>query len=152
MFSYKFFWHGIHRTLLSRAHNSSLPTYLYRFDFDSEHFNFMRILSCGRNVRGTCHADDLSYMFYNGVAKKLNQRTAEFKTIRRLVSILVKFAEHGDPNTGLMKGISRTWNPISKDDEVFKCLNISHDLEVINLPEAEHMKLWDSMYPNELLY
>ncbi|EDW55240.1 esterase B1 [Drosophila sechellia] len=158
LFSYKYFWHGIHRTLLSRAHHAPLaPTFLYRFDFDSKHFNIMRIITCGRKVRGTCHADDLSYLFYNAAAKKLKRRTAEFKTIKRLVSMIVHFAISGDPNIPMVCQDEKeqprgAWLPISKDDKVFQCLNISHDVHVIDLPEAEKLRLWDSIYDRELLY
>lgn len=103
--SYKYFWHGIHRTVLARRKYATAPTYLYRFDFDSKHFNLMRIITCGRKVRGTCHADDLSYLFYNAGAKKLKYRSAEYTTIRRMVAILVKFAECGDPNIPLTDAV-----------------------------------------------
>ncbi|XP_018796327.1 PREDICTED: esterase B1-like [Bactrocera latifrons] len=233
IFSYKYFWHGIHRTLLSRLHHANSPTYLYRFDFDSKHFNFMRIITCGRNVRGTCHADDLSYLFYNAGAKKLKQRSAEFRTIRRLTTMLVRFAECGNPNIPMNEGHDHsyhyhhhhrqpahhmqpvqasnqngssnalqnvqhkangdghehhsrehstdgsfddsvsdgiepalevkaaltknetppqeTWLPVSRDSHIFKCLNISDELEVIDLPEAEKLRLWDEMYTDKAL-
>ncbi|XP_002070356.3 esterase B1 isoform X2 [Drosophila willistoni] len=173
LFSYKYFWHAIQRTLLSRVHHASkAPTFLYRFDFDSKHFNTMRIITCGRKVRGTCHGDDLSYIFYNAAAKKLKRRTAEFKTIHRFISMLVQFAACGDPNIPLIRhdhdhnhdhdmhsdapgpdGEPEVWLPISSEDKVFKCLNISHDVQVIDLPEAEKLRIWDSMYVDRrLLY
>jgi len=117
----------------------------------------MRIITCGRKVRGTCHADDLSYLFYNAAAKKLKRRTAEFKTIKRLVSMVVHFAISGDPNIPMVCQDEKeqprgAWLPISKDDKVFQCLNISHDVHVIDLPEAEKLRLWDCIYDRELLY
>lgn len=175
----------------------------------------MRIITCGRKVRGTCHGDDLSYIFYNAGAKKLKHRTAEYRTIRRFVSILVKFAECGNPNIPLTddatlsvaisqdgnvalvtdtvaethdnkkdnataadadvdadgnkcnqqtrNGITTTiatenvsnkcWPPVGPNDIVYKCLNISDELEVIDLPEADKLKLWDAMYADKsLLY
>ncbi|XP_036329405.1 esterase B1-like [Rhagoletis pomonella] len=242
IFSYKYFWHGIQRTLLSRLHHSNAPTYLYRFDFDSKHFNFMRIITCGRNVRGTCHADDLSYLFYNAGAKKLKQRSAEFRTIRRLTTMLVHFAECGNPNIPMNEGhdhsyhyhhhhrqqssqkqqqqqepkqplplnnqngnsnakqnggqeegdvagqeagaqqysrqssyddsvsdgvelalevngalvegempAQQLWLPVSRDADVFKCLNISDELEVIDLPEADKLRVWDEVYTDRAL-
>lgn len=218
----------------------------------------MRIITCGRKQRGTCHADDLSYLFYNAGAKKLKYRTAEYTTIRRMVAILVKFSECGDPNIPLTDAVcwpalngccsnghdkqqilkekqqqlqvevqlkdnekidnddtlngsgsnsnsssnpsgsdehehdddddepdvsagicvnndgninlllqqdehhkqqlllQQYWPPITCTDDdgtTFKCLNISDELEVIDLPEAEKLKLWDSMYEDKsLLY
>ncbi|EDW14177.1 esterase B1 [Drosophila mojavensis] len=162
--SYKYFWHGIHRTLLSRRrHAPQAPTFLYRFDFDSEHFNIMRIITCGRKVRGTCHADDLSYLFYNAAAKKLKTHSDEFRTIKRLVSMLVHFAATGKPSIALYPQEEpdgnttsvqpEVWLPISRQDAVFKCLNISKDVHVIDLPEADKLWLWDSMYADkQLLY
>uniref|UniRef100_A0A1A9ZUL5 Carboxylic ester hydrolase n=1 Tax=Glossina pallidipes TaxID=7398 RepID=A0A1A9ZUL5_GLOPL len=243
IFSYKYFWHGIHRAVLARQRYATrADTYLYRFDFDSKHFNIMRIIACGRKIRGTCHADDLSYLFYNGGAKKLKYRSAEFKTIRRMVAILAQFAKCGDPNipndnntlincplelelgkdkdsdhhhqhqhqqnekdfctenhssgiditrdsngaggdvthddcsgdilpdtvniTDVDNGSStggneqkehkkrqqqHHWLPISPDDTTFKCLNISDELEVIDLPETEKLQLWDNMYEDKSL-
>lgn len=122
----------------------------------------MRIITCGRKVRGTCHADDLSYLFYNAAAKKLKSRSAEFKTIQRLVSMLVHFAATGKPSISLFtqeeadgdtEPRPHVWLPISRKDAVFKCLNISHDVKVIDLPEAQKLWLWDSMYADkQLLY
>ncbi|XP_067638363.1 esterase B1-like isoform X2 [Eurosta solidaginis] len=236
VFSYKYFWHGIQRTLYSRQQHANAPTYLYRFDFDSKHFNLMRIITCGRKIRGTCHADDLSYLFYNGGAKKLKKRSAEFRTIRRLTTMVVRFAECGNPNIPMNEehdhsykqqqqrltqqplqqqtltvnsqngnnkdalllveqkecGVEREelsseksqkldatdvnsgcddsvevdtilkehemlpqqqWLPISRNTDVFKCLNISDELVVMELPEAEKLRVWDEMYEDKkLLY
>lgn len=84
----KLFWHGIHRTILSRLSlPESGPTFYYRFNFDSPTFNHYRVLMCGKTVRGVCHADDLSYIFKNAISKEVPEATsAEFKTIQRMVS------------------------------------------------------------------
>lgn len=74
-----------------------MPTYLYRFDFDSERFNLMRRLSCGTKVRGACHADDLMYVFYNAGVEKPRKDTMEYLTIRRCIYILTQFARIGNP-------------------------------------------------------
>lgn len=49
------FWHGIHRTVNSRLANpNSGPTYLYRFDFDSQIQNHSKFLFAGKGVSGEC--------------------------------------------------------------------------------------------------
>lgn len=150
IFSYMHFWHGIHRTILSRLKYATAPTYLYRFDFDSKKFNHVRIFMCGPKQRGTCHGDDLSYLFYNAIAKKLSHQSREYKTIRSMVSLWTKFAATGDPNFSDKAEVK--WTPVCKAENGFQCLNISDQMEMIDLPENEKIKLWDSMYPEELLY
>ncbi|XP_055902166.1 esterase B1-like [Eupeodes corollae] len=150
IFSYKYFWHGIHRTILSRSEYATAPTYVYRFDFDSKHFNHVRNFSCGRKIRGTCHGDDLSYLFYNGIAKKLSHQSREYKTIRTMVSLWTQFAATGDPNVSDKSDVK--WKQIERNGKLFQCLNISDNLEMIDFPESKKLELWDSMYPRELLY
>lgn len=49
----KLFWHGIHRTILSRqSFPDAGPTYLMRFNFDSDVMNIARHLFAGKNVKG----------------------------------------------------------------------------------------------------
>lgn len=51
----KWFFHGIHRALLSRlryAPAEAGPVFLYRFNYDSETFNHFRVNICGNGVRG----------------------------------------------------------------------------------------------------
>uniref|UniRef100_A0A1L8DM61 Carboxylic ester hydrolase n=1 Tax=Nyssomyia neivai TaxID=330878 RepID=A0A1L8DM61_9DIPT len=149
----KLFWHGIQRTLLSRLNAQEAgPTYLYRFNFDSPTFNHYRILMCGKTVRGVCHADDLSYIFKNIIAKEVpDASTPEFKTIQIMVNLLVSFATNSDPNCEAIE--PTVWHPINQQTTPFRCLNISNnEVTMIDLPETERMALWDSMYKKNQLY
>lgn len=134
---------------MSRITYSSKFTYLYRFDFDSPDFNHYRILKCGKEVRGAGHADDMSYIFFNTTAWKLDKDSPELQTIQRMIGIFVAFAETADPNCKEIEPI--LWEPLEKK-ESFKCLNISTNLDFINLPELEKLKIWDSFYTKEQLY
>lgn len=148
MMSYRLFWHPIHRTVLSRLAYASAPTYLYRFDFDSEFFNHFRFLKCGKNIRGVCHADDLSYFFYHGISEKLKKDTPEYKTIERLIAIWTSYAITGNPNTDRIGPVE--WKPATVNESPRMCLNINKELEFIELPEAEKLKVWDSFYSKDL--
>ncbi|EDW01410.1 esterase B1 [Drosophila grimshawi] len=150
LLSVKHFWHGIHRSLLARlAYAPATPTYLYRFDMDSPHFNHFRILNCGRNVRGVCHADDVSYMFYTLLSSKLDRASLEYRTIERLIGMWTSFATTGDPNC---KQIEPTkWEPLRPGGSEL-CLNIGEELEFKPLPESKEFVLWDSFYTRETLY
>ncbi|XP_037916880.1 esterase B1-like isoform X1 [Hermetia illucens] len=149
LLSYKVFWHGIHRTVLSRLKYASAPTYLYRFDFDSENFNHFRNLVCGKGVRGVCHADELTYMFNSMFGHHKDPGTKEYSTIQRMIGMWTQFAYNSDPN---FAGIEPTmWRAVKKDNMPMKCMNISDEVTFIDLPEHESLKVWDSMYSEDKL-
>ncbi|ALC41152.1 alpha-Est1 [Drosophila busckii] len=150
LLSVKNFWHGIHRTLLARSiYAPSTPTYIYRFDMDSPHFNHYRILKCGPQVRGVCHADDLSYMFYTVLSKKLDKSTAEYRTIDRLIGMWSSFASTGNPNCKLIEPCH--WDAVRPGGSEL-CLNIAEELKFMPLPESKEFVVWDSFYTRETLY
>lgn len=151
------FWHGIHRTILSRSNSLERgPTYLYRFNFDSEDFNHYRLIICGKGVRGVCHADDLSYLFSNDLEHKPpNSRSAEFRVLQTMVELWTNFAITGNPNnpdSQYLKGVN--WEPLPKDgsNNTYKVLNIKETLQIIEAPEAKRMAFWDTMYERDQLY
>ncbi|XP_037715976.1 esterase B1 [Drosophila subpulchrella] len=148
--SVKNFWHDIHRTLLARlAYANASSTYLYRFDMDSPHFNHYRMLKCGKKVRGVCHADDLSYLFYGVLSSKLDKNTPEYRTIERMVGMWTAFATTGNPNCDIIAPLK--WDPL-RPGVVEHCLNIADGVEFIPLPESKQFVLWDSFYTRESLY
>lgn len=86
----KEFWHGVHRTLVTRSSvKGGGPTYLYRFDFDSKITNYSKIFFAGKGVKGldgACHGDDCVYLFKNAVGCKLKERSKEFEAMDRMVN------------------------------------------------------------------
>ncbi|KAH8420798.1 hypothetical protein KR222_005396, partial [Zaprionus bogoriensis] len=145
--SYKVFWHPIMRTIKSRLKKASAPTYLYRFDFDSSTFNHQRLKYCGDKLRGVAHVDDHSYIWYGDFSWKLDKQTPEFQTIERMIDILTSFAATSDPNCpkvekNLPRGVH--WLPLSKKN--IKCLNISDRMKIMDLPEFNKLRVWDSVY------
>lgn len=150
LFSDKYWWHPIHRTIMSRLTYGSAPTYVYRFDFDSKKFNLFRRLTCGKKVRGVCHADDIAYLFYNAIAKKLKENKREYKTIENMVAMWTNFANNGDPNSAEAQF---NWSPSTKADKTEnKCFNINDDLDFIEIPELERINLWNSFYERDQLW
>lgn len=57
-----------------------------------------------------------------------------------------QFAETGDPN--IESVTSNAWQPI-RNDETFKCLNISYKISFIDLPESKSLEVWDSLYEED---
>ncbi|XP_017485758.1 PREDICTED: esterase B1-like [Rhagoletis zephyria] len=151
IYGYKQFWHDIHRTILARLSYASAPTYLYRFDFDSPDFNLYRAKFCGHDpVHGVAHADELSYMFFSNDSWKVSLDSAEYKTIRRLIGILVAFAKNSDPHCDEIKPI--VWHALEKSNPSL-ALNISNDLSIMELPESVKLKAFDELFAStEQLY
>nr|XP_013116190.1 unnamed protein product [Stomoxys calcitrans] len=147
--SYFYFLVPMHRFLQLRFHHTAgTPIYLYRFDFDSEElYNYFRIMRHGRGVKGVSHGDELTYLFWNLLSKRMPKESRDYKTIDRMVSIWTQFAITGNPNNPNIDGMANvTWDPLKKSDEVYKCLNISDDLKVIDLPEMSKIKQWESIF------
>jgi len=151
------FWFPLHRLVLSRfAHASNASMYLYRYDFDSEVLiNPYRIMRYGRGVKGVSHADELSFLFWNILGRRMNKESREYRAIERTIDIWYTFALHGNPNNEKINGMeSISWEPLKKSDETYKCLNISDELKFMDLPEMEKIKAWESLYDShkELLF
>uniref|UniRef100_A0A0A1X052 carboxylesterase n=1 Tax=Zeugodacus cucurbitae TaxID=28588 RepID=A0A0A1X052_ZEUCU len=151
IYGYKIFLHDIHRTVLARLTYASNSTYLYRFDFDSPDFNLYRAKYCGNDVvRGVAHADDLSYTFFSNDSWKVSLDSAEYKTIRILISLLTAFATNSDPNCDEISPV--VWTPL-EDSEPNMAFNISYDLKMMELPEADKLNALDELFTyREQLY
>jgi carboxylesterase type B len=82
----KIFWHGLQRVVQGRQNSSGKgKTFLYRFAVDSPFQNHYKIRRFGENVRGVCHADELSYLFKNEYGDVPPRDSMEFKSIQRFV-------------------------------------------------------------------
>lgn len=84
----------MHRLILSRQNSGRKgKTFLYRFAVDSPTLNHYRISHLGPEVRGVCHADELSYLFKNINIDVPERDTIEFKSIQRFVSFFFVIKE-----------------------------------------------------------
>ncbi|KAH8369270.1 hypothetical protein KR009_006100 [Drosophila setifemur] len=145
--SYKVFWHPILRFLKSRLSVSRSPTYLYRFDFDSPTFNHQRLQYCGDKLRGVAHVDDHSYLWFGEFSWKLDRNTTEFLTIERMIDILVSFASTANPNCPRVTEqlpSTKEWKPLDSNSAL-ECLNISDSIRLVELPELQKLKVWESV-------
>lgn len=141
----------MYRIALSRLReNQHQATYMYRFNVRSPTMNTYRILLCGQQCHGTCHGDDLSYIFRNFRVKTIHDiGENEMKAVSRMVDIIFNFATTNNPNL-----VDTMWLPLNVQHRkigTFKVLNIAQNLTFIDLPEMDGMKLWSSFYdPNHL--
>ncbi|XP_050092816.1 esterase B1-like [Anopheles aquasalis] len=153
MASDRVFWHGLHRSILARASQQGpgVKTFVYRFAVDSPFFNHYRIHMVDPDIRGTSHADEISYLFSNIFATALDQGTMEYRAIREFVDIFTSFAANGDPNCSSTANV--TWSAVPETVPPYECLNIGNDgITVQELPEGKRLKVWDSFYANDTLF
>lgn len=129
--------------------------------------------SCGG---GAAHTDELAYLFANVLAKPMDCNSREYQCIERMIGLWTTFAETGNPNNGKINGMHNIkWQPLSVQQQLlqdahqqthqrdiatrpdessgqsvaaaaWKCLNISDNLNFIDLPEWEKLKVWQSLY------
>lgn len=138
------YWHATYRTLLARLAYARALTYLYRFDYDSPEFSLKRIQFCGDDVQtGVPHAEELTYLFRNLRSWKLEKCSNEYRTIKRLIDIWTTFAASSNPNC--MEISHLHWEPSSMDRPQ-RVLNISQNVEIIDLPEYDKLLVWNTLY------
>ena len=150
LFSYAYFLHPMHKTVKSRLQCANkASTYLYRFDFDSEKLlTPYRFLRWGQGVSGVAHTDDLTYLFSNMMSKPMELNSREYLTIQRMIGIWTTFAETGNPNSAKVPGMKRVkWHRLTgSGEDHLKCLNISDNLQIMDVPEMSKLKIWNNLY------
>lgn len=136
--------HSMNRVIQSRMAYGKAPTYLYRFDFDSEDFNFYRIRFGGKEVRGVGHVDELGYIFVIPATFKLDQTRPEFTAICRMVAMWVSFAATSDPNADITKPLVQ-WKPLNRFGSRM-LLNINEELKFMPQPEFSQLKIYERLF------
>ncbi|XP_055696218.1 esterase B1-like isoform X1 [Lutzomyia longipalpis] len=152
LFSDKDFWHGISRLVRTRCENTfKVPTFLYRFNYNSPNLAFVKSFCCTDPVPGICHGDELGFLFKNSfIEKPITKGSSDHKGIDLMVNIWTSFAKTGNPNCDATR--PELWHPVAVTGPPFRCLNINENkLEFCQLPETERMALWDSFYTRQSL-
>lgn len=153
----KTFWHGIHRSVLSRLTVAKAPTYVIRFAFDSPTFNHHRKRFCGDDIKtGVAHADDISYLWHAFYSWKLDRSSEEYKTACRMVNLFVNFARSTKLDMLQVKcedheAETLMWKPLDVSDP-YEALNITGSLEIKTLPEKKDIIVWDTLYEEDKLF
>lgn len=79
----------------ARLHaTASNSTFVYRFGFDGALGLYKRLLGISRP--GTCHGDELGYLFHFGVFNlSLDPASSEIQVKKRMVLMWTNFAKYG---------------------------------------------------------
>ncbi|KAK0175138.1 hypothetical protein PV327_008915 [Microctonus hyperodae] len=85
-------------------------------------------------AKGTCHAEELNYIFYPMITKLLGKPPAAFNSIeycliQRFTELWTNFAKTGNPTPVATNLIDVQWKPIDNPTD-YKCLEITDKLKM----------------------
>lgn len=142
-------WYGIHRSVRHRLNaGRDAPTYVMRFDADTELSVFNRLASMLfpdlAIYREPMHGDEFAYFFKTAFNPPRNQLSYEaLQLLDLMLTSLTNFAATGNPSIGSM---NITWTPVTDRYQLLFGLNVrENNTQMMLLPEAERMKVFDEI-------
>lgn len=94
--------------------------------------------------RGTCHADDLGYLWKSEVTPDFLPGSKEERYLRTFLELWTNFAQFGNPNTSSQVGVN--WQPV-KDEKKLELLEIGEVIEIKpDTPERKRVDTLLSVY------
>nr|QCC89024.1 carboxylesterase 9 [Meteorus pulchricornis] len=124
---------GIHDAVKTQTRISNVPMYLYKFDYDDGDSPLKKIM--GANLKGTCHAQELPYLFRSKKFEATDIKppapgTIQHLLMQRFTELWTNFAKTGNPTPQRTDLIPIIWKPVDHPNE-YKCLEITDKLDVI---------------------
>ncbi|XP_066582626.1 juvenile hormone esterase-like [Prorops nasuta] len=142
-----YFVQGIHEAADIQLETSKNPTYLYKFSYDNG--NSLLKKAFGVNFPGTCHGDELFFLFNANMARALDipppqPGTTDRQVSECLLTMWTNFAKTGNPTPTTNELIPITWQPLKKG-EFCNYLNINKELRNETIRKGEQKWEWRSM-------
>lgn len=99
-----------------------------------------------RQVPGTAHADDLTYLFTTFFTPKITKGSTEDLCIQKFVKLWTNFAKYGNPTPEIDEKLNRvTWKPVAKGSVDAYCV-IDKVLEMRGNEEKERADFWNKIF------
>ncbi|KAK0175136.1 hypothetical protein PV327_008914 [Microctonus hyperodae] len=124
---------GIHDVIEIQSKIPHAPMYVYKFEYEVETSLLKKFLNV--EVKGTCHGEELSFLFYQKLTKLLDKQigipgSIEHDFIEKFTKMWTDFAKTGNPTPQLTNEIPVEWKPVDNSDG-YKCLLITNKLNMI---------------------
>lgn len=124
------FLQGIHEVVNIQMEKHNNPTYFYKFTYDPGQ-SLMK-LAFNITLPGTTHAEELQYLFYANVGKKMDIEPFEvgsemYQMMECFTQMWTDFAKTGNPTPKTTELIPTIWQPVIKGDKYFY-MNINKTL------------------------
>ncbi|KAJ8910437.1 hypothetical protein NQ315_016982 [Exocentrus adspersus] len=132
---------GIIAAVKNHLETSQEPIYLYRLSLETKLNvvkNFAKL-----TAPGTCHGDDLGYLFKNLMTPPIPPGSIEDISVRRIVKLWTNFAKVGNPTPDRQE-LGVAWKSVEKGNLNF--IDIGPDLVPGVNPESERMQLWKEIF------
>ncbi|KAK0073339.1 hypothetical protein PV325_009859 [Microctonus aethiopoides] len=125
---------GLHHFVDIQSRVSKTPTYLYKFEYEVKNSYLKNFLGMG-TIKGTCHAEELNYIFHPMITKLLGKPPASFNSIehclvQRFTELWTNFAKTGNPTPETTDLIEVEWKPIDNSTDDYKYLEITDKLKM----------------------
>ncbi|KAK0076649.1 hypothetical protein PV325_005057 [Microctonus aethiopoides] len=123
---------GLHHVIEIQTLNSMAPMYYYNFEYESEISIIKKVMDI--KVKGICHGDELSFLFYPKLSKMLRKNapqvgSVEHSIIQRLTDLWSNFAKTSNPTPQITDNIPVEWKPVDSSNE-YKCLHITENFNL----------------------
>ncbi|XP_063701626.1 esterase B1-like [Culicoides brevitarsis] len=139
----KQFWFGIYSTLRFRlAAAGKGKTFFYRLNVPPskdtpDFYEFVRTFSNVPHRNGTCHSEDIPFLFKAAFAKRFAPNDDNYVAAQRFLTTFVDFVNNGKP--------SDAWRETSKKS--IKCLDMGQrDWRMTTLPNIDKLRVWEAVY------
>ncbi|XP_035428784.2 juvenile hormone esterase isoform X1 [Spodoptera frugiperda] len=133
------FTYQIHRFM--HFYQKFAPVYLYKFEYCTE-LNFLKSVFGVDSVKGSCHADDLFYLFHSEISRNVYDKNEKLrKIIYQMTKFWADFAKTGNPTP--TKEVVE-WLPYSPANKEY--LILDEEIKLSNNLDKERVDFWNKMY------
>ncbi|XP_014232118.2 carboxylesterase 5A-like [Trichogramma pretiosum] len=119
--------------------HKDVPTYLYKFSYRPDLPGVKE--KFGIKIKGTCHGDELDFLFHaEARKKKISAGTRDRTTMERMTTMWTNFAKFGNPTPEKNELLNESWLPVTK--KKLNCLNISDELTCSENNDLRTYEIW----------
>lgn len=142
-------WLAIKQSIEYRMKDKKAPTFVYRFDANTENCKFKTFLTGVDTFKGAMHGEDFTHLFKTYMHEPLSTMHVDaYNTTQFMVSSFTNFAINGDPSVPEM---NVKWPAVVDDDKVLMGLNINETMShVVEFLESDRLLVFEKIYALEV--
>ncbi|XP_038210348.1 esterase FE4-like isoform X2 [Zerene cesonia] len=124
-----------------------VPVYMYRFNYDTD-LNVAKKFTPYKNLEGASHADDLFYLFYNTLNRKIFDSDPKLrKYTYEITKMWTDFAKTGNPTPNDSLGVK--WLPYTPSGKEYFAIQQNYTMG--SYADQHRMEFWNEVYKEAAL-